>query len=161
MSLELARSASDQPIPAKIGRPYPNSQWTPEKVEQLIAMFHEGLSCEIIGRRLGTTRNAVIGRLHRMGYTKPQPTTKIARVPKRAEGSSDGRGVVIRFRPHMENFQQRAAAVVPLHIGLVDLQSHHCRYPYGEGPYSFCGHKKADGSSYCPEHFALTWRGRE
>lgn len=137
----------------------PPTQWTPARVEQLLALFREGLSCAIIGQRLGTTRNAVIGRLHRMGYTKPQPTTRVA--PKR-EGRSDGSATIIRFRPKVDSdFKERAAAVALLHLALADLESHHCRFPYGEGPYSFCGHKKAAGSSYCPEHFALTWRARQ
>ena len=36
--------------------------WTPERVEQLTQLFEEGLPTAEIGRRLGLTKNAVIGK---------------------------------------------------------------------------------------------------
>jgi len=40
--------------------------WTPERVERLTQLFEEGLPTAEIGRRLGLTKNAVIGKLHRI-----------------------------------------------------------------------------------------------
>jgi GcrA cell cycle regulator len=40
--------------------------WTPERVERLTQLFEEGLPTSEIGRRLGLTKNAVIGKLHRI-----------------------------------------------------------------------------------------------
>jgi GcrA cell cycle regulator len=39
--------------------------WTPERVDRLTELFEEGLPTAEIGRRLGLTKNAVIGKLHR------------------------------------------------------------------------------------------------
>ena len=44
--------------------------WTPERVERLAQLFDEGLPTAEIGRRLGLTKNAVIGRLHRNAMTR-------------------------------------------------------------------------------------------
>ena len=40
--------------------------WTAERVERLTQLFEEGLPTAEIGRRLGLTKNAVIGKLHRI-----------------------------------------------------------------------------------------------
>ena len=43
--------------------------WTEERVEQLKALWTEGLSASQIARVLGgVTRNAVIGKVHRLGF---------------------------------------------------------------------------------------------
>jgi hypothetical protein len=57
----------------------------------------------------------------------------------------------------------RCVEIEPLKIALVDLEPHHCRYPYGgwqpyqgTSPITFCGHpKRGDGSSYCAAHAEL------
>jgi GcrA cell cycle regulator len=50
--------------------------WTPERVERLNQLFEEGLPTAEIGRRLGLTKNAVIGRLHRSAMTRREPPPK-------------------------------------------------------------------------------------
>jgi hypothetical protein len=42
------------------------SFWTPERDERLRRLEAEGLSAAKIGEKLGTTRGAVLGRLHRL-----------------------------------------------------------------------------------------------
>lgn len=93
MSLELARSASDLPIPdtgtpadlarpeGKIGRPYPNSQWTEERVGILLREWADGKSATAISVLLGCSRSAVIGKLHRLGA--PEPAVKAAVIRNR------------------------------------------------------------------------------
>ncbi len=44
--------------------------WTPERVELLNQLFEEGLPTSEIGRRMGLTKNTVIGRLHRSAMTR-------------------------------------------------------------------------------------------
>jgi hypothetical protein len=62
----------------------------------------------------------------------------------------------------------KEAAVTPLLVGLTDLSSNGCHYPYGDtSDYRFCGLPKMQATpncpmpAYCPEHFALCtvpWR---
>src|SRR5436853_2668703 len=41
--------------------------WTPERIASLIALWEEGVTTAEIGRRIGVTKNAVIGKVHRIG----------------------------------------------------------------------------------------------
>ncbi|MDQ3559688.1 MAG: GcrA cell cycle regulator, partial [Pseudomonadota bacterium] len=60
--------------------------WTDERVETLKRLWQEGLSASQIAAELGgVTRNAVIGKVHRLGLSgRGQPTTTIKR-QRRAE----------------------------------------------------------------------------
>ncbi|SDE84928.1 GcrA family cell cycle regulator [Limimaricola pyoseonensis] len=63
--------------------------WTDERVETLKRMWNEGQSASQIAKELGgVTRNAVIGKVHRLGLSNragvaptPQPTAKPAEAP--------------------------------------------------------------------------------
>jgi GcrA cell cycle regulator len=49
------------------------SVWTNERVEQLGQLWRQGLSTAEIGRRLGLTKNAVVGKAHRLSLD-PRPS---------------------------------------------------------------------------------------
>jgi GcrA cell cycle regulator len=49
------------------------SVWTPELIQQLSALWKQGLSTAEIGRRLGVTKNAVVGKAHRL-LLDPRPS---------------------------------------------------------------------------------------
>lgn len=56
------------------------SIWTPARVAELTELFADGLSYEDIGQRMGLTKNAVLGKAHRLGFEvrveiAPQSTT--------------------------------------------------------------------------------------
>src|ERR1700730_1735224 len=46
--------------------------WTSERIEILKKLFDAGLSCSQIAGEIGTTRNAVIGKMHRLGLSRPK-----------------------------------------------------------------------------------------
>lgn len=46
-----------------------DSRWTSERVATLRALWVEGKSAREIAAQLGCTRNAVLGKLHRLGLT--------------------------------------------------------------------------------------------
>ena len=50
--------------------------WTPERIAQLIALWDEGVTTAEIGRRIGVTKNAVIGKVHRLGLVPRVVTQK-------------------------------------------------------------------------------------
>ena len=47
--------------------------WTEEQIDQLKDLWSEGLSTSEIGRKLGVTKNAVVGKAHRLGLP-PRPS---------------------------------------------------------------------------------------
>lgn len=59
-------------------------EWTPTRVATLIALWTEGLTTSEIGRRLNVTKNAVVGKVHRLGLPKrgvsPQSKAKAVAV---------------------------------------------------------------------------------
>src|SRR5947209_17892107 len=46
--------------------------WSLERVELLKRHFNAGLSCSQIARAIGVTRNAVIGKMNRLGLSRPK-----------------------------------------------------------------------------------------
>lgn len=48
--------------------------------------------------------------------------------------------------------------VEPRHVALLELEQHQCRWPYGDGPYTFCGHDALPVSSYCEYHTRVAAR---
>jgi GcrA cell cycle regulator len=47
--------------------------WNPELIDRLIVLWDEGLPTAEIGRRLAISKNAVIGKAHRLAL-KPRPS---------------------------------------------------------------------------------------
>lgn len=96
-----------------------------------------------LNERFGTdyTRDAIIGVSKRMGLAGKPP-------------ASSGNRLVPKVK---ESAALRCAEVTPLNIPFSDLGERECRYPYGDGPYLFCGHPAQADSSYCPAHHRLCW----
>jgi GcrA cell cycle regulator len=98
------------------------------------------------------SRNAACGKGYRMGLAAP-PKMK---VPRKKRKRDRERAPTIKPRPRIEEIQLRCAEIEPRHLTLDQLEPDDCRYPFGEGPFTFCGRLNADGSSYCEEHFLLS-----
>ena len=61
--------------------------WTDERVELLKKMWAEGQSASQIAKELGgVTRNAVIGKVHRLGLSPAAPPAKEAKIIKETKG---------------------------------------------------------------------------
>ncbi|WP_237214174.1 GcrA family cell cycle regulator, partial [Falsiroseomonas oryziterrae] len=53
--------------------------WTPEAIERLKALWAEGHSTAEIGRRMGISKNAVVGKAHRLSLpARPSPIRREA-----------------------------------------------------------------------------------
>ena len=63
------------PEPILIGRAF----WTEEKVESLRRYWLGGMNARLIAKQLGTTRNAVIGKAHRLGIEFGSEPTEMVR----------------------------------------------------------------------------------
>jgi GcrA cell cycle regulator len=147
-----------------------NSIWTEEFSGRLISLVGDGVSFSQIAAQMGVTRNAAIGRAHRLGlngklygrtYTRKTPEqieeTKRLKAERRNERRRSQRVSFVMVKSiNLEAL--RCIEVEPLHKSFADLGRNDCRYPYGEGPYTFCGNPQREGHSYCGPHFALTLR---
>lgn len=45
-----------------------HNEWPKSKVDSLKVLFKEGLTCRQIGMKMGKTRNAIIGKIDRLGW---------------------------------------------------------------------------------------------
>ena len=141
------------------------SPWKQRRIAQLRKLWGAGLSASEIARILGPgfSRCAVLGKIHRLGLTRPKPPRD--RNEAKADGARAPGKKGVRPRPvrrasvpHRRLPKEAPLAGAPLHLALADLGPAHCRWPHGEGPYSFCGLQRMKGSSYCVEHDAVAWR---
>jgi len=70
-------------LPAEEPSAEPVETWTPDRIEMLTRLWEEGVTTAEIGRRIGVTKNAVIGKVHRIGLTprvitqKPPPKRNV------------------------------------------------------------------------------------
>ncbi len=137
--------------------------WTDDRITELTRLLALGTSCSQIASEMGgTTRNAVIGKIHRLGLKSLHASGPR---PKRLTEASAPR-IRIRFRkPPTVAAPAPELFVVPLapsrdNITITDLEPDECRFSIGGGeggqPYFFCGHAKREGSSYCGHHACIT-----
>ncbi len=126
--------------------------WTDERVEQLKALWTEGLSASQIARALGgVTRNAVIGKVHRLGLAGRAG-------PARAERprSMSSRSVVRIAAPEPEIIEEDPVVLEDGKFATVlTINDRMCRWPIGdpaENEFHFCGRNPKAGSPYCEAH---------
>lgn len=55
--------------------------WTPERVELLSQLWSSGLPTAQIGKQLGITKNAVVGKAHRIGLPERQSPISVVKKP--------------------------------------------------------------------------------
>jgi GcrA cell cycle regulator len=149
----------------QLGLTDPNA-WSDEKTGKLTELYREGLSASQIAAQLGgTSRSAVIGKLHRIGLVGGG-TAKRKTVRK-----TDPSGVK-RPRPQTES-TSRSQTIKQLlktealptpksedvaRVSLLDLEPHHCRWPAGDPVQGFCGCQKVPGLPYCEGHAKRAYR---
>lgn len=152
-----AYASETDPPPAYV------NPWTDARVDRLKVLYAQGLSCSQIAAELGNvSRNGVIGKCHRIGLerrgansnrlvsgSKPGPKPK----PKTERVTPAFRPRVTHESPEIK--AMRCAEVVPLNIGLEALNETTCKWPYGDGPWTFCGNGALKGLPYCQSHQAL------
>jgi len=140
------------------------SSWTDDRVDVLTKLWRDGKSASVIARELGgVTRNAVIGKVHRLGLSgraKPaRPGSRRPRTPRAERRLSRPRFAAV---PTPAPTSPAPLAPAP-ETGLADMRSvgrHACRWPIGDplAPgFSVCG-RPVERGAYCALHGALAYR---
>lgn len=161
--------------------------WTDERVDTLKKLWAEGLSASQIANRLGgVTRNAVIGKVHRLGLSGRTTTSRVKtqrtrrRTAPRATGGGGGGGGVQTFRTHGNvalkayyeadpdaEVQVAPASVEELIIpiseraSILSLKESMCRWPIGDpgdSEFHFCGRHSDHGTPYCEHHSRVAYQ---
>lgn len=148
-----------------------NSPWTAERIEQLRHCVVTGLTCSEIAAEIGVSRNAVIGKIHRLGLSSGRPAGAQARdCPPRARrprAPTQGRLLRLAYAQMPEGggpIMLDAAVDSERPCSLVELAEHKCRWPLGDpvkSDFAFCGNDAVGGFTYCIGHARLAYRPAE
>ena len=160
--------------------------WTDERVEQLKKLWTEGLSASQIAAQLGgVSRNAVIGKVHRLKLSGRGRATSAAPRQKKSQaahgGAKSGGGArptrtitaTIGATALQAQFDAEPIArqqirpsenvVVPIsrRLELVQLTEHTCKWPNGDPlseEFSFCGNDVGESGPYCTYHSRVAYQ---
>ena len=144
--------------------------WSPEWDDFLReCLVDNDMSCRqaaaAFGRKFGVdmTRNATVGRAHRLGIKstlktrfEPHKAPRTPRAVKNTPPYPPKPKLVFACEP---SSGLRVADVIPRNVPLLELQPGECHWPYGNSNYTFCGHPTFGGCSYCEQHLALSRGG--
>src|SRR3954463_13409729 len=131
--------------------------WTDERVEPLEKLCLDGLSASQIAKQLGgVTRNAVIGKVHRLGLsgraTPSQPTRTVFKAPRPARPVSAAPPPRRIEASHPVQPRPIVYDETPGSATVLTLGAHMCKWPIGDPSsesFTFCG-KRTDGDiPYC------------
>lgn len=143
--------------------------WTDDRVEVLKRLWQEGLSASQIAKQLGggVTRNAVIGKVHRLGLSgraaPSQPARVVAKAPRPrpAAAAPAPRPQPIAAAPAFN--PPRVLSEGPGTATVLTLGMHMCKWPIGDpsdATFSFCGRRASEGP-YCGEHAQVAYQPQQ
>ena len=163
--------------------------WTDERVELLKKLWAEGLSASQIAAQLGgVSRNAVIGKVHRLklsgrgraaaaparqkkaassGTGTAKPAARAASTPRHVTSSVGATALQVQFdaEPVARSYVRPEAdnVVVPIsrHLQLVELTERTCKWPNGDPlseDFHFCGNDAGESGPYCRYHARLAFQ---
>ena len=142
--------------------------WTEDVIERLKALWQEGHSTAEIGRRMGVSKNAVVGKAHRLVLpARPSPIRRTS--PGEALKAAPVRrvtGATLLPMPTIQDEPPRAvlrpkpapalhAVARPGRGRLVE-----CCWPIGEPgtrSFRFCDAESLPGKPYCASHVSLAY----
>lgn len=135
--------------------------WTSETTQTCVELWLEGHSSALIASRMGISRNAIIGKMHRLGLSKGTPGQARFQI-NRKPGPRPSRPKKPRLSPktgllRLDYTGPMCAQPVAqpddvARVTFEQLESHHCRYIPGEPTSGYCGLTNVPGHSYCAGH---------
>jgi GcrA cell cycle regulator len=154
--------------------------WTDERVELLKKLWADGLSAsQIAGEFGGITRNAVIGKVHRLGLSgrakapsaaprqrKPRPAGHFIRTsrPVARGNTALAHDLSLLFEEHVQEAEPELENIIPIgqRVSIMQLTEATCHWPIGDPgspDFAFCGGKTvAAGMPYCGYHSRIAYQ---
>ncbi len=147
--------------------------WNPERIAQLRNFVGAGLTCSQIAAEIGVSRNAVIGKIHRLGLGPGRPAAAPGRAcpPRLRRPRLPSQRQMLRLITADAPADGAALGAVPFDdarcCSLLELAQGKCRWPVGDrgsncgADFLFCGNEAVAGFSYCAGHARLAYRSPE
>ncbi|MBI1365527.1 MAG: hypothetical protein GC153_06170 [Alphaproteobacteria bacterium] len=142
--------------------------WNDERVELLKKYWAEGLSASQIASKMGgVTRNAVIGKVHRLGLSGRATPAKPQRGCSSFEAGDEAFEPAARREAALKPIVAEPEFAAPLILETGDmttvatLKNNMCKWPIGDparDDFHFCGQSTPAGKSYCAYHAHLAFQ---
>ncbi|MDG2531109.1 cell cycle sigma 70 cofactor GcrA [Caulobacter endophyticus] len=157
--------------------------WTDERVTTLKKLWLDGLSASQIAKQLGgVTRNAVIGKVHRLGLSgraapsqparpafkaprpaRPAAASTIPTAPRRVVAAEPVAPTPAPVAAHQQPSVPVLRNEAPGSATVLTLGAHMCKWPIGDpssDSFTFCGRRSSEGP-YCVEHARVAYQPQQ
>jgi len=159
--------------------------WTEDRVAILTKLWADGLSASQIAKQLGgVTRNAVIGKVHRLGLSgRAKPSSPARKAAARKTAASSGARASASAKrkpkpartpsaPRTPNVIAKAPTPPPPPLEarlladgtfatILTITDHMCKWPIGDpgaDNFRFCGRKTDPEEPYCVAHSRVAYQ---
>lgn len=145
--------------------------WQDDREATLKKLWRDGYSASQCAAKMGTTRNAICGKVHRLGLPsrkkevrKPTPAylRPVVRTSRVIRVKPIGRQMRVEeeFNALPSEIRDLPPDTSPDACTIAELTDTSCRWPMGdpdEPTFRYCGSAKRAGS-YCPRHARMAYR---
>ena len=138
--------------------------WDDNNVSKLRDLWDQGLPTAQIGKLLGFTKNAVVGKAHRIGLERrPSPIRRTAVKPDRKKARSP---IIpkLNFEVTKDEVKEKLSVQQTFQPAVKNLFTKNvkrcCEWPEGhpdESDFKFCGKERFQDKPYCIDHCAVAY----
>tara|TARA_X000000368_G_scaffold185338_1_gene146381 strand:+ start:65 stop:538 length:474 start_codon:yes stop_codon:yes gene_type:complete len=138
--------------------------WDDNNVSKLRELWDQGLPTAQIGKLLGFTKNAVVGKAHRIGLERrPSPIRRTAVKPDRKKARSP---IIPKLNFEIAKKEETAIPISQQNFQPVVKNlftksvKRGCEWPEGhpdESDFKFCGKERFEDKPYCIDHCAVAY----
>ncbi|HBK92377.1 MAG TPA: hypothetical protein DDZ68_11965 [Parvularcula sp.] len=142
--------------------------WNDERVELLKKFWAEGLSASQIASKMGgVTRNAVIGKVHRLGLSGRAAPAKPQRGCDTPGYAAEPAPPAVFAHKAIETIIDEPEFVAPVVLTggdmttVATLKGNMCKWPIGDpakDDFHFCGQSAPSGKPYCAYHAHIAFQ---
>ncbi|MDE2738147.1 MAG: hypothetical protein OXH47_01340 [Paracoccaceae bacterium] len=131
--------------------------WTTQQVNKAVNMWKEGKTATEISNKISKSRNAVIGKLNRLGVQKPNSNvTNETSLDKDENKATQDKQLNGQSAGNLQETQ-----LEDRRLSLLYLNEKTCRWPIGDPStknFWFCGKPTLLNKGYCAQHSELAFQ---